>query len=168
MAEKIQIRSNFPTVPYLKSDILNKFGNLIVKTADRLEFKINSLILVSVSQLFQNFLKNIYADAQEVVILSEFDSSDLKMFREFIMEGYLPKNPKSSKTENIFQSFGIDLDMIINGNKFSNSIENVLDASDEVMKMEVIKKDDLLEVAPEINNIFHQTSTYDHDEEIRI
>ena len=65
MAEKIQIRSSFPEVPYLKSEIINKFGNIIVKTADRLEFKINSLILVSVSQLFKNFLKNIYDDAQE-------------------------------------------------------------------------------------------------------
>ena len=161
MAGKIQIRSNFPTVPYLKSEIINKFGNLIVKTADRLEFKINSLILVSVSQLFKKILKNIYDDAHEVVILSEFDSSDLKNFRDFIMEGVLPKNPKCSKTENIFQSFGIDLNMIINGKHF----ENILDPDEEI-KIEVIEEDDLLEVAPEISNIFHQTSTYDHDEEI--
>ena len=156
MAEKIQIRSSFPEVPYLKSEIINKFGNIIVKTADRLEFKINSLILVSVSQLFKNFLKNIDDDIQEVVILSEFDSSDLKIFREFIMEGYLPKNPKSSKIEKIFQSFGIDLNRIINGNNFfshSNN-ENIFDVEDIMKKIE---EEDLLEVTPEINNtIFNQ------------
>ena len=156
MAEKIQIRSSFPEVPYLKSEIINKFGNIIVKTADRLEFKINSLILVSVSQLFKNFLKNIDDDIQEVVILSEFDSSDLKIFREFIMEGYLPKNAKSSKIEKIFQSFGIDLNRIINGNNFfshSNN-ENIFDVEDIMKKIE---EEDLLEVTPEINNtIFNQ------------
>ena len=97
--EKIHIKSSLPKVPYLNIDIIKKYGNLVIKTADGLELKINSLILVSVSPMFNDFLKEIN-DVQDLVILSEFDSSDLKMFREFIMEGYLPKNPKSSKTEN--------------------------------------------------------------------
>ena len=119
MDEIIQIKSSLPKLPYLNIDIIKKYGNLVIKTADGLEMKISMLILVSVSQMFRDFLKEIN-DVQDVVILSEFESLDLKMFRDFIMEGYFFKiigGSISSKVQKIFQSFGINLNEIMKENK---------------------------------------------------
>ena len=119
MDEIIQIKSSLPKVPYLNIDIIKKYGNLVIKTADGLEMKIDMLILVSVSKMFRDFFKEIN-DVQDVVILSEFDSLDLKMFRDFIMEGYFFKiigGSISSKVQKIFQSFGINLNEILKENK---------------------------------------------------
>ena len=62
MIEKIHIKSCLLKVPYLNSDHIKKYGNLVIKTADGLELKINYLNLVSVSQMFKNILIEINND----------------------------------------------------------------------------------------------------------
>ena len=156
MIEKIHIKSCLLKVPYLNSGHIKKYGNLVIKTADGLDLKINYLNLVSVSQMFKNILKEINNDIQDVVILSEFESMDLKMFRDFIMEGDLPKSSKnSSKVKKLFQSFGIDL---MENKEFTSSTENSFNSHDQETKQSddedhVIEH---LEVAPEIKNVISE------------
>ena len=155
MIEKIHIKSCLLKVPYLNSDHIKKYGNLVIKTADGLELKINYLNLVSVSQMFKNILIEINNDIQDVVILSEFESMDLKMFRDFIMEGDLPKSSKkSSKVRKLFHSFGIDL---MENKELTSSIEHSFNSHDQEPKQseDII---DHLEVAPEIENIISENT----------
>ena len=158
MIEKIHIKSCLLKVPYLNSDHIKKYGNLVIKTADGLELKINYLNLVSVSQMFKNILIEINNDIQDVVILSEFESMDLKMFRDFIMEGDLPKSSKkSSKVRKLFHSFGIDL---MENKELTSSIEHSFNSHDQEPKQSEDKDHiiDHLEVAPEIENIISENT----------
>ena len=150
-------------MPYLNNDIIKKFGNLVIKTADGLELKINLLILVSVSQMFKDFLNEINDDVLDVVILSEFQSLDLKLFRDFIMEGYLP-GLISSKVEQLFQSFGINLSEIVV--KKNKELTRYSYDEHSFQDQEVKLEDDnfkLAEIVPEIKKVIPENSPNDKD-----
>ena len=120
-------------VPYLNKSIVDEFAELIIKSVDGDEININHLLLISLSNFCQNLLKDDMLQNQgEIVISSNFGYSDLKIFRDFVMSGYLPcqevdiiDGNMSPDIDNMFQSFGINLKFILNSFKIKSEDDGV-------------------------------------------
>ena len=112
---EVPIKSS--TIPYLAKDILDLYATVRVIPNDKQsKIWINPLTLLAFSDLFQDCLE----PNEEVWIISEFDSIEIKMVTDFISEGILPlpmqdlldkKIPTS--ISQVFKSFGIDLEEIL-------------------------------------------------------
>ena len=119
---KQRLISTCPQLPYLSEIFNEEFSNVIIKSEDGNEIRINHLFMASWSKFSKELLQDAlsYKD-KEVVISSNFTRSDLKIFQDFVMKGALPcsesviiNNKLSKDIDNLFLSFGINLSYIVN------------------------------------------------------
>ena len=143
-------------VPYLKKSIVDEFADLIIKSVDGDEININHLLLISWSKFCQNLLRHDMLQNQgKIVISSNFSNSDLKIFRNFVMFGYLPcqevdiiDGNMSPDIDNMFKSFGINLKFILN----SFRIKSEDDGLSITKKYQQFNTSQLLSESNDINN----------------
>ena len=84
----MKLRLDFATeIPYLTKTIIKDFANLIIKSDDGTELKINHLLLISWSNYFKDILQVPMMNNYDIVISSNLNNSDLKMLCDFITKG---------------------------------------------------------------------------------
>ena len=99
-------------IPYLEREILDQYADIqMISTGflsgKTLKTKIHSLALLTFTRFFR---ENIAAkEDDEIVIITEFSPEDMLIFANFVMEGIIPPKGGIPSVENLFRSFGIDI-----------------------------------------------------------
>ena len=86
-------------IPYLKEEILEKYKNAIVVSAEGMMIKMNSLMLCAISQSIKMALSEDYDD---YTIITEFSLDELKQLKAYYTGGVCEKI-----SESMIQSFGL-------------------------------------------------------------
>ena len=96
---------------YLDDDIAEKFAEIVVKSKDGQEIRMNHLLLVSLSNLFKIMLEESKCQANEVILYTDFSLENLKILQNFLIRGILPCSKErniSSEISHLFNTFGIE------------------------------------------------------------
>ena len=164
-------RSRFPD---LKDSVVKEFANIVIKSEDGGEICVNILFLVSWSRFAKAILKDALNKDHDVIISSNIIQSDLKIFHDFIMKGILPcaemdiiNGEMSSETNNLFLSFGVDLNIIVksflikeeNENWQEWSISNQTSTNEDIANFSKQENDD------DDENIEYNFQNFKHSEE---
>ena len=108
-------------IPWIQEHILEEYADLVIKSNDGQDIKINHLLLVSCSEIAKRMLRDAARLGQEDLIMSSnLSYSDLKVFQDFIMKGNLPcpqenilNDELSPEIDAIFSCFGVDLSYLM-------------------------------------------------------
>ena len=96
---------------YLNDDITDKFAEIVVKSIDGQEIRMNHLLLVSLSNLFKIMLNESKCQANEIILYTDFSFENLKILQNFLSKGTLPCSKEqniSSEISHLFYTFGIE------------------------------------------------------------
>ena len=89
-------------IPYLNEDVIEKYNNVIIKSAEGLMMKINALMLCSMSRSLKMALLEFDDFHDDHMITTEFSLEELKQVKE-----YCTKGSSDAMTESIMNSFGL-------------------------------------------------------------
>ena len=111
-------------IPYLEREILDKYADIHMISTEfdhsgKSLTKIHSLALLTFTSFFRENLAS--KEDDELVIITEFSREDLVTFANFVMEGIIPKGIPS--VENLFRSFGIDVNNLTTTPLLINNFE---------------------------------------------
>ena len=96
---------------YLNADITDKFAEIVVKSIDGQEIRMNHLLLASLSNLFKIMLDESKCQANEIILYTDFSFENLKILQNFLSKGTLPCSKErsiSSEISHLFYTFGIE------------------------------------------------------------
>ena len=119
-------------IPYLKEEILEKYKNAIVVSAEGMMIKMNSLMLCAISQSIKMALSEDYDD---YTIITEFSLDELKQLKAYYTGGVCEKI-----SESMIKSFG--LKEIENRNNALN--QNQSNVDDDFIDNKNMKSQDCL------------------------
>ena len=128
-------------IPYLEREILDKYADIHMISTEfdhsgKSLTKIHSLALLTFTSFFRENLAS--KEDDELVIITEFSREDLVTFANFVMEGIIPKGIPS--VENLFRSFGIDVNNLTTTPLLMNNFEikkeesaDIIDDKDDIV-----------------------------------
>ena len=89
-------------IPYLKEDILEKYKNAIVVSAEGMIIRMNSLMLCAISQTIKMALNE---DCDDYMIITEFSLEELKQLKAYYIRGVC-----ETISESMIKAFGLEVD----------------------------------------------------------
>ena len=128
-------------IPYLKEDILEKYKNAIVVSAEGMMIKMNSLMLCAISQSIKMALSEDYDD---YTIITEFSLDELKQLKAYYIQGVC-----ETISESMIKSFG--LKEIENRNNALN--QNQSNVDDDFIDNKNIKSQDFILETPDTKSM---------------
>ena len=128
-------------IPYLKEDILEKYKNAIVVSAEGMMIKMNSLMLCAISQSIKMALSEDYDD---YTIITEFSLDELKQLKAYYTGGVCEKI-----SESMIKSFG--LKEIENRNNALN--QNQSNVDDDFIHNKNMKSQDFILETPDTKSM---------------
>ena len=120
--ERLQWNESSGPLPYLGDCVIEEFANVVIKSTDGSQIRLNPLFLISWSRLARKLLKDalIQTDEKEVTISSDHTFFELQIVQSFVMKGILPcpevdiiSGKIDQEINNLFLDFGIDLRFIL-------------------------------------------------------
>ena len=126
------------TAVYLFKSHTEQFTDvhLVSRSGDR--FEVCSAMLACLSKILKKSLSElVFTDVDVFVIKTDYESKDLEMVVNFVMEGLLPKPIDSligdQAIMNVFKSFGISLeDLLFKKSDIKTEVEELFEVSDQV------------------------------------
>ena len=122
---KTRLHTQNSTLPYLQDQLIREFSNIVIKSEDGTEFRLNELLFASWSKCASDMIKDSFALDNDIVILSEYSPQEVKIFCDFIMRGTLPcsmmdivNKTLNEDLDNLFLNFGVNLYSIVTGSSF--------------------------------------------------
>ena len=134
--------------PYLNEDIIEKYNNVIIISAEGLMMKMNALMLSAMSHSLKMALLEFDDFHGDHMITTEFSLEELKQ-----LKNYCNKGMSDAMTESIMNSFGLlrPLSVCLNRQEKWNQ-KNMLESKPNITNSSMIKTENLLESQPIITN----------------
>ena len=166
----ITIQISSQQIPnYLDKKVIDEFAHLKIKSDDgQQHILINHLLWTSWSIFPKELLKDMFNEGPEdIIILSDFCIDSLKIFRDFIVSGYLPfsevdilEDKLPMEINSMFLTFGIDIKLIFcsSHNMIRIKIEQKEDDNDT---SQTLNEDNTLFINKRfsLNKIFQQNAS---------
>ena len=126
-------------IPWVQEHVLEEYADLVIKSNDGQDIKINHLLLVSCSEIAKRIIRDAARLGQkdDLIISSNLNYSDLKVFQDFIMKGNLPCPQESilndelpPEIDAIFSCFGVDLSYLMRSHLIKVEMKEMIKPED--------------------------------------